>query len=128
MANSSRTRTDLAPAGALAGSYVALSAATLIAVIAFSVSVPRLATPEAWGHAVIVAVLAVLLPLRLRAARHGSRTGLNAAFVIALVLVAINGVEAALPGVFPGWMRIEMMLVALIMLGLSIVLARARRR
>lgn len=128
MVNNSRSQTDLAPAGALAGGYVALSAATLVAVIALSVLVPRLATPEAWGHAVIVAVLAVLLPLRLRAARHGSRAGLNASLAIAVVLIAVNAVEAALPGVFPWWMRVEMILVVLLMLALSIVLARARRR
>lgn len=128
MVNNARPEVDLAPAGVLAGIYVAISAATLIAVIAFSVLVPRLATPEAWGHAVMVAVLAVVLPLRLRTARRGSRAGLNASLAIALVLIVINAVESALPGVFPWWMRVEMILVALIMLGLSIVLARARRR
>jgi hypothetical protein len=72
-------------------------------------------TPEAWVHAVIVAVFAVVLPLRLRAAREGRRSGLRALGIISGVLVLVNAVEAVIPGLFPGWMRVEMIGVAALM-------------
>lgn len=118
---------SLGAAPAVAGVYVVISLATLAAVAVLSAAAPHLATSEAWGHAVIVAGFAVLLPLRLRAARRGSVRALRASLVIAVVVLVVNVVEAALPGTFPVWMRIDMVVVAGTMLLLTLVLARARR-
>jgi hypothetical protein len=92
--------------------YVGVAAGTLVALAVLSGAAPDLATDEAWGHAIVVAVFAVLLPLRLRAARRGSGRARWAVGIIAGVLLVANLVEAALPGVFPGWMRIEMLGIA----------------
>jgi uncharacterized membrane protein YccF (DUF307 family) len=55
--------------------------------LAFSVVAPDLASGHAWGHAIIVLVFAVLLPLRLRSAREGNRSGLRAVGTISGALV-----------------------------------------
>lgn len=95
--------------------YVGLTAATVAALIVMSAVAPQLATSDAWGHAVIVVIFAFMLPLRLRSARKGSTRAVRASIVIAAVLLLVNVVEAALP-TFPGWMRAEMALIALLML------------
>ena len=95
--------------------YVGVVAATVV-VLAFLAGVGSpLATPDAWVHAVVVAVFAVVLPLRLRAARAGRRSGLRAVGIISGVLVLVNAVEAMIPGLFPAWMRIEMVGIAALM-------------
>ncbi|WP_433274979.1 hypothetical protein ACQPZA_27025 [Pseudonocardia xinjiangensis] len=118
---------DVGPPARAVGVYVALTIGTLIALIVLTSSAPGLATDEAWGHAVVVAAFAVLLPLRLRAARR-SRRALQAVAVIAGVLVAVNVVEAALPGVFPAWMRLEMVATAVVMVLVAFLTVRAGRR
>lgn len=52
------------------GIYVAIVTGTIAALGILSATAPHLATQDAWVHAVIVAVFAVVLPLRLRAARQ----------------------------------------------------------
>jgi len=120
---------DLARASAVVGAYVALTIATVAALVVMSAVAPRLATSDAWGHAVIVAVFTVLLPLRMRAARKGSKRALRAVTVMAAVVMLVNAAEAALPRAFPGWMRIEMGMTAALMALLAGLLAdRARRQ
>ena len=58
--------------------YLLVTAATLVALAVLAVADAHLATSHAWGHAIIVAAFAVLLPLRLRAAAAGRRSGLRA--------------------------------------------------
>ena len=105
----------LHPIEILVVTYIAVAAATLGAVCVLAAVDPRLAPGHAWGHAVVVVAFALLLPLRLRSARRGRRSGLRAVGIISGVLVAVNVVEASLPGAFPTWMRVEMLGVALLM-------------
>lgn len=107
--------------------YVVVALGTLVALAVLAGTAPRLATDEAWGHALIVAVFAVVLPLRTRAAARGSVSGLRALTIIGVVLLVVNVVEAALPGVFPAWMRVEMVAIAVMMLALAILSVRVRR-
>ncbi|WP_158630266.1 hypothetical protein [Glycomyces terrestris] len=117
-------------AGALhraVGVYAAVSLATVAALAVMAATAPRLATPEAWGHGAIAGVFAILLVLRARAARKSSARGLGAVAVIAGVLTAVNLVEAAIPGAFPSWMRVEMLAVAALTLLIAALAIRARR-
>jgi hypothetical protein len=112
----------------LVRAYVVLTIGTIVALIIMEAVAPHLATQEAWGHAVIVVVFAILLPLRLRAARKGSADALRAVAIIASVLLAVNVVEAALPHAFPGWMRIEMVVIAALMaVVITVVIRRVRQ-
>lgn len=95
--------------------YVIVVAATVIALVILDAVASDQATDEAWGHALIVAVFAVLLPLRVRAARRGSHRACVAVGIIAVALLLVNVVEALIPGFFPLWMRVEMFGIAALM-------------
>jgi hypothetical protein len=75
---------------------------------------------------VIVAVFAVVLPLRLRAARAGSPGALRAVGIIAAVLLLVNVIEAMIPGLFPLWMRAEMIGIAVVMLAVTLLVIGER--
>jgi len=105
--------------------YVAVVAATVVALLVLAGVAPQLATDEAWGHEIIVAVFAVVLPLRLRAARRGGPRALRAVVIIGGVLIIVNVVEAVIPGLFPAWMRLEMILIAVLMAVLVVSGVRA---
>jgi hypothetical protein len=119
---------DLATASTVIRGYVALTFATVATLIVMSAVAPRLATSDAWGHAVIVLIFAILLPLRMRAARKGSTRALRALTIMAITLLVVNVVEATLPHAFPGWMRIEMVVIALLMTLLACLLTGRIRR
>ncbi|MHA3702164.1 hypothetical protein ACXR2U_08250 [Jatrophihabitans sp. YIM 134969] len=115
---------DTRRVSALVGLYVVVVVATLVALALLAAAGSSQATSDAWVHAAIVAFFAVLLPLRLRAARRGSRDAWRAVGVIGAVLVVANVVEAVLPGLFPGWMRVECLGIAVLM---GVVVARVVR-
>lgn len=125
MDNNLEKRRLLVVSGAI-GCYLLLSIATLVVLGVLTGVRSPAATTEAWVHAVIVAIFAVVLGLRLRAARRGSRPALRAVGIIGAVLLVANVVEAAI-GVFPGWMRIEMIAVMALMMIVVIGTVRARR-
>ncbi len=110
----------------LVGSYVAVVLGTLVLLAVLSATAPDQATSEAWGHGVVVALFAVLLPLRLRSARRGSVGALRATGVVAAVLLLVNVVEASIPDFVPTWMRVQMVLVAALMAGVVVLVARER--
>ncbi len=95
--------------------YVVIIVATVVALAVLSVTDAAAATKGAWVHGVIVMLFAVLLPLRLRSARSGSRRALRAVGLIAAVLLLVNVIDALVPGMFPGWMRVEVVLIAVLM-------------
>lgn len=108
------------------GTYVAIVAGTIAALGVLSVTAPQLATQDAWVHAVIVGVFAVVLPLRLRAARADRPGALRAVGIISAVLVLVNVIEAMIPDLFPWWMRAEMLGIAVVMVGVILLVARER--
>lgn len=103
---------------------VLVVALTLVALGVLGAVAPGQATANAWGHAVVVAVFAVLLPLRLRAVRTGKRSAVRAVGLIAAVQLLVNVVEALIPGFVPPWMRIEMIGIAALMGGVVFDVAR----
>lgn len=108
--------------------YVLVVLATITALVIMSIVSPRLATAHAWGHAVIVAVFAVLLPLRMRSARAGNRAALRAVGIISAALFVVNVVEMLIPGFLPTWMRIEMIGIAALMAVSVVLVARITAR
>lgn len=111
---------------AVVRSYVVIALGTVAALGALSATAPQLAGQEAWVHAVIVAVFAVILPLRLRAARAGSVGAIRAVGIISAILFLVNVIEALIPGLFPAWMRVEMVGIAVLMVGVIMLVVRER--
>jgi len=105
MVNSEDVDRGTTVTSALVGSYAVIVLGTVVALAVLTGVAPRWAPPEAWGHAVVVAVFAALLPLRWRAARRGSARARRAVRIIAAVLLVVNLVEAFVPA-FPLWMRV----------------------
>lgn len=118
---------NLTTASRVVWTYVALTVASVAVLAVLAAAGSDQATAEAWGHAVVVLVFCVLLPLRLRAARRGSADALRAVSIIAVVLLAVNLVEALLPHAFPGWMRVEMAMVVVLMASLVTSVVRRTR-
>jgi hypothetical protein len=116
---------SLKPIAVIVRLYVAIVAATLLALAIMTLAAPHLATNHAWDHAIIVAAFAVLLPLRLRAAQAGRRSGLRAVGLISATLFVVNVVEALIPGFVPVWMRLQMLAVAALMAVIVLLVARA---
>ncbi len=110
----------------LIGLYLAISVATLVVLGLLSAVGSKEAASSAWAHAVIVPFSAVLLEIRMRAARRGSRRASVAVLIIATVLLVANIIEAAAPGSFPTWMRFEMVAIAALMGGVIIASIRGR--
>lgn len=116
--------TRLPLAGVLVPVYVAITVVTLLVLAVLAKLAPDQATSHAWGHAIVVVVFAVVLPLRLRSARHGDRSAVRAVGLIASVLFLVNVVEALIPDFVPTWMRWQMVVVALLMLGVVLDVVR----
>lgn len=115
---------SVSASGVLVWSYVVIVALTLVALLVLSAVAPPDASANAWGHAVVVAVFAVVLPLRLRGARAGKRAAVRALGLIAAVLFLVNVVEALIPSFVPGWMRLEMIVIAVLMVGIVLDVTR----
>lgn len=130
MVNRSGARTPrrLGAVSVLITGYVAVMIGTLVALALMASVAPAQATEEAWGHGLVVAVFAVILPVRLRSARAGDARAVRALAIVAAVLLVVNLVEASLPGAFPEWMRIEMAVIALSMAAMLVLLRRSARR
>jgi hypothetical protein len=108
------------------GIYVAMVLGTIATLGILAATAPHLATHDAWIHAVIVAGFAVVLPLRLRAARAGSSSALRAVGIIAAVLFVVNVIEAMIPGLFPFWMRAEMIAIAMVTAAVVVLVVQER--
>ncbi|OFE16286.1 hypothetical protein BA895_19775 [Humibacillus sp. DSM 29435] len=122
MVNSSRdtaplsASTPLPAAAAAIRVYLILVIATLVGLVILAFTASPQATSNAWGHAIVVAVFAVVLPLRLRSAQAGRRSAIQAVGLISAVLFLVNVIEALIPGFVPAWMRAQMYVVAVLML------------
>lgn len=112
----SSAATPLPAASLVIRVYLAVVVATLVGLVILSFTASPLATSNAWGHAIVVSVFAIVLPLRLRSAQTGRRSAIRAVGLIATVLFLVNIVEALIPGFVPVWMRAEMYVVAALML------------
>lgn len=106
--------------------YVVIAVVTVVALAILSAVAPDQAPRDAWVHAIIVVVFAAVLPLRLRSAKRGSVMAVRAVGIIAAVLFLANVIEALLPNFAPGWMRVEMIVIALVMLGIVGSVVRER--
>ncbi|MFI7589534.1 hypothetical protein ACIB24_20910 [Spongisporangium articulatum] len=126
--DSSESVSDLRAARFTISAYVVVALGTLVLLAILAKVDPRQAGESAWVHAVIVAFFAALLPLRMRAATAGRVAGLRAVGLIAAALFLVNVVEALLPGTFPGWMRLEMVGIAVMMAVLILLVVRIRLR
>lgn len=114
----------LAKAAILVRTYLLVVLSTLVTLAVLTHYAPQFATSSAWGHTIIVAIFAIILPLRLRRAQKGRRGAIRAVGLISAVLFLVNVTESLIPGFVPLWMRIDMGIVALLMIGIVLEVVR----
>jgi hypothetical protein len=111
----------------LLGAYLALSVATLTAVV-LRRDHPAEVNSAVWTRTVIVvATAALLIAFAARAAR-GSRGAYRRLRIISVVTVLAIAAIVALPGPFPLWLRLEQSAAGLVMLAVAAVTNGPRLR
>lgn len=111
----------------LVGGYLALSAATLAAVVVLSAE--HVAVPDAvWVRTVIVvATGALMFGFATRAVR-GSRGAFVRWRIAAAVMVAAIVVIVAIPGAFPVWLRVEQGVCGLLLVAVVVLISSRSAR
>lgn len=84
----------------------ASAAATTLLFVALARSHARLVNSEAWTHAVIVFVFAIVLLVVVRKTGKGSRRAYKRLQIISIVIPAASILLVAIPGL-PNWMKVE---------------------
>lgn len=114
------TRTAFRNVKLLVAGYLLVGLAG-IGVIAAYHSDHELVTDAAQGRGVAIVISALLTMFFAFRAAQGVRRAYLRVRIVSVVLVAVLAVLAALPGVFPVWMRIEQGVCGLILLGVALI-------
>ncbi|WP_425827383.1 hypothetical protein [Streptomyces fractus] len=116
-----RTAQALRPVKRLVASYLALSAATLVAVVLLRHHA-SVVDDAVWTRTVIV-VGSALLTYRFAArAAQGSRGAYRRLRVVTAVMTLAIAVIVVLPGVFPVWLRVEQSACGLLLLAVVVAI------
>ncbi|MCX5530097.1 hypothetical protein OG785_05940 [Streptomyces sp. NBC_00006] len=114
------THQALRPVKRLVAAYLALSVATLVAVVLLRDD-SSVVDDAVWTRTVLVVASAVFTyAFAAHAARGSRRAYLRLRLVTAVMLVAVV-VIVALPGLFPVWLRVEQSVCGLLLLGVVII-------
>lgn len=102
----------------LVAGYVAVSVATLLAIVVLRNDAAEV-NSAVWTRGVIVVLTALLLARFTSLAARGSRPAYRRLRIISTVTVVAITVIIALPGTFPAWMKIEQGVCGIIMLAVA---------
>jgi peptidoglycan/LPS O-acetylase OafA/YrhL len=100
--------------------FLALSVLTVAAVVLLA-DHPSLVTPAAWVRAPLVAFSALVLWLIARRAAAGHAGSYRRLRIISIAVLVAIVVIVSLPGLLPGWLRIEQAVCGLLMLSVVIL-------
>jgi cytochrome bd-type quinol oxidase subunit 2 len=114
------THQALRPAKRLIGWYLALSTATLVAVVLLRHDA-SVVDDAVWTRTVIVVASAMLTYLFAARAARGSRGAFRRLRIVTAVMTVAIAVITVLPGVFPVWLRVEQFVCGLLLLAVLIV-------
>jgi len=122
-----RTASGMRTVRRLVGCYLALSVATLAAIVVLR-NHSSLVNPAVWVRCSIVTVTAMLMmSFAARAARGSARSFLRLRLASGIMLVAIT-VILALPGDFPLWIKLEQGVCGLLLLPVVVLVNGSRIR
>ncbi|HEY1971663.1 MAG TPA: hypothetical protein VGH89_27155 [Pseudonocardia sp.] len=100
-----------------AGLFVLLNVANLVAILLLQIYQPDVVNPTVWNRASIILVSSLLTLLYVARASRGSvRAYSRLRVASACTLIAVV-VIVALPGLLPGWMKVEQAVCGLLLLG-----------
>jgi hypothetical protein len=109
------TARALRPVKLLAGCYLALSVATLVAVVLLRHHA-GIVDDAVWTRTVIVVGSAALTCAFAAGAARGSRRAFLRLRIVTAVMTVAVAVIVALPGLFPVWLRVEQSVCGLLLL------------
>ena len=107
----------------LIGGYIALSLATLMAVILLR-DHPGLVNDAVWNRAGPVAGGSLVMYLFAHRAARGHRRGMRRLRVVSAISLAAIVLIVALPGTIPGWLKVEQGVCGLLLLGVVLIVNR----
>lgn len=114
--NHPRTKAAFRGVKLLVGTYVTISALTLVAIVLLR-NHANLVTDTVWVRGTIVVATSLLMASFVaRAARGGRRAFLRLRIASAVMVVAIVAI-IAVPGAFPLWMKIEQGVCGVVLIG-----------
>jgi hypothetical protein len=111
----------------LLGGYLGVSVLALVAIVLMRNHTAEV-NSTVWGQGIVVAASALgAFMIALRAAR-GSRSAYRRLRILSVVVVAAIAVKIALPGVFPLWVKAELGVAGLLMLGVAVLVNGSQLR
>jgi CDP-diglyceride synthetase len=116
-------RREFSTIRAMCAIYLAATVVTL-GFLAWKEGDRSLVTEDAWVHGVILLVFAVVLVRVATRAASGDRRAYLRLRIIGFVVPAASVVEALIPGLFPGWMRVEQLVYGVWLLAVVALASR----
>ena len=117
----SRTRTALRRVRILLGCYLALSAATLVAIVVMR-NDSAAVNAAVWIRGSIVVASAALSVRFAAGASRGSRRALLRLRLVSGIMIVVVVAIIALPGTFPMWIKVEQGACGLILLAVAAII------
>jgi hypothetical protein len=108
----------------LVGAYAVLSVLTLAVIVGLRDT--SAVTDAVWVRGTIVAVTSVVMVGFGRSAARGSARGLLRLRVMAAVMLVAIVVILAIPGDFPGWLKVEQGVCGVLLLGVLVLASRRK--
>lgn len=115
-----QARAALRGVTALIGTYVTISALTLLAIVLLR-NHPTIVNSAVWIRGTIVVATGLLLLSVARRAAAGARGAYRRLRIISVVLVVAIAAIIAIPGPFPLWMKIEQGVCGVLLLGVVVL-------
>ena len=104
----------------LIGGYLAVSVLTLVAIILMR-NDAKLVNAAVWIRGTIVVASALLMISFAVRAGRGSASAYRRLRIVSAAMVVAIGVIIALPGTFPGWMKIEQAVCGALLVGVAVI-------
>ncbi|GAB2584669.1 hypothetical protein GCM10027269_45280 [Kribbella endophytica] len=115
---------DLRRVQGLVGVYAALSLLTLAVIVGLRGT--SAVTDAVWVRGTVVAVTSVVMFRFARSAARGSARGLLRLRVMAAAMLVAIVVILAIPGDFPGWLKVEQGVCGVLLLGVVVMAFRKK--
>jgi hypothetical protein len=104
----------------LIGGYVGISLLGVVAIVLMRQD-PAEVNSTVWTQGIVVAASALLAYKVAGRAARGSRWAYRRLRILSVAVVAAIAVKVALPGAFPLWMKAELGIAGLLMIGVAVL-------
>lgn len=114
---------DMQTVKLLAGAYLAISAVTVVVIVALRNHTGAV-DDTVWNRGIVVLASSVLMLAFVRRAAGGSRRALTRVRIVSAVMMVAIAVTVAVPGLLPLWMKLEQIACGLVLLAVAAIVIR----